>query len=92
MQDTSSASGHKHAAGNIQPAAWWLTSARQPCACLALLQACDSELLEARGAQSKYRLDYRTRWHFWKVSGVCDSKLHMWTDMDAGTVSGGTAV
>lgn len=59
---------------------------------LSLLQACDSELLEARGGQSKYRLDYRTRWQFWKVSGVCDNKLHMWTDRDAGTVSGGTTV
>lgn len=35
----------------------------------------------------RWQLDYKARWKFWKVSGVCDNRLIMTTDSNKGTVS-----
>lgn len=35
----------------------------------------------------RYELDYKARWKFWRVSGVCDNKVYMETHADHGTVS-----
>jgi hypothetical protein len=51
------------------------------------IEAADAELLEDNGAQKKWRLDYSARWSFWKVSGICENRLWMWTDRNAGTVT-----
>ncbi len=37
----------------------------------------------------RWRLDYRARWKFWKVGGVCDNRLWMTTDRERGTVRRG---
>lgn len=49
--------------------------------------AADAELLEEDGPRRKWRLDYTARWNFWRVSGVCENRLFMWTDSQAGTVT-----
>lgn len=47
----------------------------------------DTKLLEDDGPRRKWQMDYKTRWKFWKVGGVCDTLVYMWTDKDQGTVS-----
>ncbi|WIA21870.1 hypothetical protein OEZ85_004246 [Tetradesmus obliquus] len=46
-----------------------------------------AELLEEEGPRRKWRLDYRATWSFWKVGGICENRLWMWTDRDNGTVT-----
>ena len=35
----------------------------------------------------RYELDYKAKWKFWRIGGVCENRLFMETDSDAGTVS-----
>ncbi|GLC44231.1 hypothetical protein PLESTB_000755200 [Pleodorina starrii] len=51
------------------------------------IESANAELVSEEGAVRKWRLDYRARWSFWKVGGVCDNRLWMTTDREAGTVS-----
>ncbi|GBF96358.1 hypothetical protein Rsub_09429 [Raphidocelis subcapitata] len=51
------------------------------------IESADSSLLEEDGPVRRYRLDYRAKWSFWKVSGTCVNKLIMTTDASRGTVA-----
>eukprot|EP00879_Flechtneria_rotunda_P000595 GHRR01000704.1.p1 GENE.GHRR01000704.1~~GHRR01000704.1.p1 ORF type:complete len:449 (+),score=139.56 GHRR01000704.1:147-1493(+) len=51
------------------------------------IEHASAELLEDNGPRRKWRLDYTARWTFWKVSGLCQNRMWMWTDRDAGTVT-----
>eukprot|EP00775_Hariotina_reticulata_P001057 gene1057-1392_t len=35
----------------------------------------------------KWRLDYRARWNFWRVSGVCENRMFMWTNRETGSIT-----
>ncbi|PNH06323.1 hypothetical protein TSOC_007293 [Tetrabaena socialis] len=51
------------------------------------LKSATAELVSEEGPVRRWRLDYRARWKFWKVGGVCDNRLWMTTDREQGTVS-----
>ncbi|KXZ42158.1 hypothetical protein GPECTOR_194g326 [Gonium pectorale] len=51
------------------------------------IESAKAELVSEDGPVRRWRLDYRARWKFWKVGGVCDNRLWMTTDSDRGTVS-----
>ncbi|EFJ51787.1 hypothetical protein VOLCADRAFT_116300 [Volvox carteri f. nagariensis] len=51
------------------------------------IESASAELVSEEGPVRKWRLDYRARWRFWKVGGVCDNRLWMTTDRELGTVS-----
>ncbi|KAG2490372.1 hypothetical protein HYH03_011174 [Edaphochlamys debaryana] len=51
------------------------------------IQSADAELVSEDGPRRRWRLDYRARWKFWKVGGVCENRLWMTTDAEAGTVT-----
>lgn len=55
----------------------------------ALPQSANAVLVSEQGPVRRWRLDYRARWKFWKVGGVCENRLWMTTDREAGTVSAG---
>lgn len=50
------------------------------------IESATSQLVEQNGPIKKWRLDYKARWKFWKLNGVCDNRLWMTTNRDAGTV------
>lgn len=52
-------------------------------------QSASAELVSEEGPVRRWRLDYRARWKFWKVGGVCDNRLWMTTDRERGTVGRG---
>ncbi|GIL45547.1 hypothetical protein Vafri_2711 [Volvox africanus] len=51
------------------------------------IEAAAAELVSEDGPVRKWRLDYRARWKFWKIGGVCENRLWMTTDRSCGTVS-----
>ncbi|KAG2429642.1 hypothetical protein HXX76_010871 [Chlamydomonas incerta] len=51
------------------------------------IESANATLVSEEGPVRRWRLDYRARWKFWKVGGVCDNRLWMTTDREAGTVS-----
>ncbi|KAG2429675.1 hypothetical protein HYH02_014013 [Chlamydomonas schloesseri] len=51
------------------------------------IESANATLVSESGPVRRWRLDYRARWKFWKVSGVCENRLWMTTDRETGTVS-----